>query len=554
MSNNRAQQITAALVLLVQSWQVPAGTYAGVSGLDSLARSMCTLVDQTVGLLLFYGLVSLSFYTESEKVGLARLNLVHTTRPGESLKSTTISYRARWVDIGNLGSRSGNFTVESTKGGLPVNGRDVESQELDTSIAPNANHWVYPYLLDWKPRENGGSLVPEVVVLTRRGLIKTTAVAIARFAIFLATSLIITLLHITMVAPFFDDKVVKIVFILADIGRWGLVVGQLSSIMTYSLNYKGVSTWASPKAFKESDEYGGGSWCTCDQKLCRDFPLAYMGRAYHAKAVFYVCEFLWPRITKIMPAYGSHIWGTTIFSSFKCFDESSFTDEQSTVLRLNISPRGRGDLSNDFIHRGEAIDFKVPTVMVQLCFPTRLRVKFVHRMTNFFILGPFCLCSIAIPFLVIWRDGGPSTAATIFLGVVQAVTFILGFKDINNWSINCKFELDEPQHGIPHAAHSYPPRRDNLGGATQGERCACRKENQQALLSASSTSSRSNPPSHQSSVVQQPTGRRSTTTRHTSSVHRSTGQITGPNFTQQTTASSTDPSSANGAVASRSTG
>ncbi|KIK54118.1 hypothetical protein GYMLUDRAFT_917011 [Collybiopsis luxurians FD-317 M1] len=101
MSGGRAQQITAAIVLLIQSWQIPSGAYAGVSGLDSIGRSMCTLVDQTVGLLVFYGLFDLCFYTESEKIGLARMNMVHTTRPGESLKSTVVSYRARWADIGN---------------------------------------------------------------------------------------------------------------------------------------------------------------------------------------------------------------------------------------------------------------------------------------------------------------------------------------------------------------------------------------------------------------------------------------------------------------------
>ncbi|KAF5390777.1 hypothetical protein D9757_004483 [Collybiopsis confluens] len=126
MSDNRVQQITAVFVLLIQSWQIPTGAYAGLSGLDSLAQLMCTLVDQTVGIFLFCGLFTLCFFPGSERIGLSRMNMIHTTRPAEMLKFTLIPYRARWRDVGNLGSRSGYFTVESTNG----------SQQLDTTIAP----------------------------------------------------------------------------------------------------------------------------------------------------------------------------------------------------------------------------------------------------------------------------------------------------------------------------------------------------------------------------------------------------------------------------------
>ncbi|KAF5390870.1 hypothetical protein D9757_004496 [Collybiopsis confluens] len=432
MSNNRVQQITAVFVLLIQSWQIPTGAYAGLSGLDSLARSMCTLVDQTVGILLFCGLFTLCFFPGSERIGLSRMNMIHTTRPAEMLKFTLVPYRTRWRDVGNLGSRSGYFAVESTNG----------SQQLDTTIAPNSSHWIYPYMLCRPPPEPSERSVP-MVNLTRRCLIKTTALTVSRFAFLLATSIIITLLHILVVAFLFEDKLVKVVFIIADVGRWLFVIGQSFSVMTYSLAYKGVCTWVSPKELKENSDYGAHYWCSCDQELCRDLVVLHLNRAYHARILFKFFEYLWPKMARLMPKRWEHIWGTTIFSTFKCFDESSFQAEESTTLRLNVSSRGRGDLSNDFIHHPYVIDFKVPTAVILLCFRRQLGAVFGHRIVYFLVLAPFSLCSIAIPFLVIWTDGGPSTVAVVFLGIFQIITALVGFKDIEDWSINCKFQADD---------------------------------------------------------------------------------------------------------------
>ncbi|KAF9061671.1 hypothetical protein BDP27DRAFT_1337765 [Rhodocollybia butyracea] len=472
MATSQAQQITTALVLLVQSSQFPSGAYAGLSGLDSLGRSMCTLVDQSVGALIFYTLIAICLFP-GKKMGLGdRADIIHTFR-GDSGKFTKVSYRARWWDVGDLPSRSGEFVVDSAKGGLLVNGREIRAQDLDTRMASNANHWVYPYLLDWQPGKAGHPRV-KTVTLTRKTLVQTTALALARFVIFVATSLIITLSHIVVVSYLFEDNLVKICFILADIGRWLLVVGQLSSIMTYSLDYKGVCTWASPKS------YGAKLWCPCDQENCRNLLISYVGRAYHARMCFYLCEFMWPKLARMMPG------------AFRCFDETSFQDDQSTVLRLKICPQVGGELSPTFVDIGDAILFKVPTAMVQLCFRSRLVPTLAQRMANLAIMGPLCLCSMVIPFLVIWRDGIPSATATILLGIIQVITSLLGFKDIDNWSINCKFVADTPvahQGNVgSQAPHAYPP-RPNDPRSSEWRVCRCSaKQGQQGASSQPSAS------------------------------------------------------------------
>jgi len=431
-------KIIAVAILVAQSIPIASGSYGGLSGHDSLWRSMCTLVDQSVGLLLFYGLFNVTWFTESTRLSLARMNIIHTTRPGPSLNATLVSYRARWQDIGNMTSRSGKFEIVWSNGGLP-NSQDVEAHFPDPRIAPNSSHWIYPYLLGHQPYEANSS---DVVMLTlsRRCLIRTAALALARFAIFLGFSTLITFFHILIIAFLFEDQVTKAFLIIADIGRWVLVIGQLSSILTYSLDYKGICSWASPEDFKRSPFYGK-TWSDGEQAFCRSQVLRYIGRFYHARAIFYIGEFFWPKIARRVPKRWQYIWGDEIFSTFKCFDDDIFQDEQSTLLRLHAESRGLGDLSNDFV-KGYAVDFKVPTIMVQLCFQNRLIADFWQRMWNFWVLLPFCLCSIVTPFLVVFRDGGPKTPALIIMGIVQIITAVLAYKDVDNWSINCKFELD----------------------------------------------------------------------------------------------------------------
>ncbi|KAL0066244.1 hypothetical protein AAF712_006675 [Marasmius tenuissimus] len=410
---------------------------------------MCTLVDQSVNLLVFYGLINLCFFPN--KGGLARMNIIHTSRPGEDLKKSLVSYRANWLDIGNLASRSAKFKIDWSNGGR-TNYTDPERNLPDIRVAPNSNHWIYPYMLGKQPHEGTGVYTDGSVVaqinLTRRSLIRTAALAVARFAIFLASSIIIILLHIFIIAFFYEDKLVRALLILGDLGRWLLVVGQLSSILTYSLDYKGVCSWGSPRAYKDNPIYGA-RWSPGEQLFCRGQVLQYIGRAYHARLVFLMCDYMWPKIAYRMPPKWQYIYGTPdncgIFSVFTCLEDRYFEDVQSTLLRLHVKPRGRGDLSNDFTSVGSyAIDFKVPTLLVQYCFTKRLAARFWQRVWNFVALAPLCLCSIVVPYLLVWVESDSKIPALIVLGFFQVIAIVLTYKDIDDFSINCKFQPDSP--------------------------------------------------------------------------------------------------------------
>ncbi|KAF5364751.1 hypothetical protein D9758_009282 [Tetrapyrgos nigripes] len=485
MSDSSPQKIIAGLILLAQSIPIASNSYGGLSGFDSIGRSMCTLVDPSVSILLFYGLFNLSFFTKSKRIRLARMDMIHTTRLMDAAplyQSTVVSYRASWSDIGNLTSRSGEFKLGWSNGGL-VDPRNIEAVGLSgttVAFAPNSNHWIYPYMLGRQPQREATTAADhetvQEVTLTRRGLIRTTALAVARFAIFLASSILITLFHIIIAGLLFEDKLVKTIMILADIGRWMLVVGQVASIMTYSLDYKGVCSWASPKEFQEDAIYGT-TWSPDEQKFCREQVLHYIGKAYHGRLVFSVCASLWSKVASRVPERWDPdclFAGTTIFSMFKCLDEKYFHEEQMTLLHLHVKCRAPGDANNGWDGPGSYIvDFKVPTAMIQLFFENSLVAGSTQRKWNFIVMAPFCFCSVVSPFLVVWRDGGPSTTAMIVIGLIQIIVLAFTYKDIDDWSINCKFEsaneggdqLEVDNTSGRRNVHEYPP---NSAASTSG--------------------------------------------------------------------------------------
>ncbi|KAJ3817932.1 hypothetical protein F5880DRAFT_1511375 [Lentinula raphanica] len=474
--------VFSAIVLFAQSIPLAAGSYGGVTGIDSIARSVCALVDQTIGPLLLYGLLNLcypdlqipffnlEFHTQRINVygfnvcylrprssvyylgiRMARTGFIHMKGWEPARRGAgDLAYRANWLDIGNAVSRSGRFRVRWSCGGRKT------SQQLEEGLsrvpdglvyfAPNSNHWIYPYLLGRQPREAG-----HAVVLSRECLIDTAALAVARFAIFLASSIVVILFHVFVILILFEDNVTKAFLIVGDIGRWLLVVGQVSSVLTYSLDYKGVCSWAAPKTY-------GTPWTRREQIQCRNRVLHCMGKMYHAHAVFRFAAWLWPKITtaKIGKRWPDILGKEGIFSSFQCYTNTDphqdFADSKSTLLRLSVSEKEPGETSIDH-RRAYFIDFKVPTAMIQSGFETRLQPNPTQQRYNFLVMGPLCIFNVLTPFVLIWRDGQSANPfLTLFMSsFFQVAVLILNYKDLDDQSINCRFEA------IPQSVQDYPP-------------------------------------------------------------------------------------------------
>lgn len=445
-----SSQVLSAVILALQSIPLAAGSYGGVTGLDSVQRGICALVDQTIGPLLLYGLINLSYPDlhipkSNLKLRMARTSFIHTEYEPEQ-RSAGVDYRANWLDIGSTISRSGRFRVRWSNGGLKSAKRleNGEPQLGPVHFAPNSNQWIYPYLLGKEPREAG-----KMVSLSRDCLIQTAALTIARFGIFLASSILFTTFHILIILLLFDDKFSKFLLVLGDIGRWLLVVGQLSSVLTYSLDYKGICSWAAPK------DYYGTRWTRREQIQCQKWVLHYMGNNYHARLVFHTVAWLWPRISA---RFGQSLFwedffgDRDIFSSFRCFSNEEFLDENSTLLRLTVGEKLPGETSIDY-KTSYYIDFKVPTQLFQFCLNNRLTAEPTQRKYNFRIMAPLCICSILAPFVLIWRDGQSShpVLTLIVSSFFQIVTMVFNYKDADDWSINCRFQ------SIPQAIWSPPP-------------------------------------------------------------------------------------------------
>ncbi|KAJ3863123.1 hypothetical protein EV359DRAFT_82693 [Lentinula novae-zelandiae] len=220
----------AAIVLTFQSIPLAAGSYGGVTGLDSVARGICALIDQATGgpRKLYQNPV------RANALRMAQIGFIHTKGYETDIEGASASFRANWLDISNTVTRAGKFLVRGSSGGrktLEQLEEGFNQSEGVVPFAPNSNHWIYPYLLGKQPREAG-----QMVALSRDCLIQTTALVIARFTILLASSMLVTLFHISVVLFLFEDTLTKIFLIIGDIGQWILVVSQLASVMTYSLD------------------------------------------------------------------------------------------------------------------------------------------------------------------------------------------------------------------------------------------------------------------------------------------------------------------------------
>ncbi|KAJ3810335.1 hypothetical protein F5876DRAFT_65715 [Lentinula aff. lateritia] len=483
-----------AIILAFQSIPLAAGSYGGVTGLDSVARGVCALVDQTTGPLLLYGLVNLCypdlcipcikpafhlkwmgfygsrvhicypglhFSSFDLKLRMARIGFIHTKGYETDIEGASASFRANWLDINNTVTRAGKFLVRESSGGrktLEQLEEGFNQREGVVPFAPNSNHWIYPYLLGKQPREAG-----QMVALSRECLIQTTALVVARFAILLACSMMVTLFHIFVVLFLFEDTLTKIFLIIGDIGRWILVVGQLASVMTYSLDYKGVCSWASPKTY-------GTRWNKREHIQCRNLVLHYIGKMYPAGVVFRLAAWLWPKVTARTGGRWKDVLGEDeVFSSFHCFSENDLADNKSTLLRLFVAEKAPGESSIDF-RDSYHIDFKVPTELIQSGFDSRLQPNPTQQKYNFRVMGPFCVCNILAPFVLIWRDGQSSnpTLTLIISSLFQIVTLVFNYKDIDNQSINCRFQ-NIPQPLIPGSPYIVPPspfRKRRTGGST----------------------------------------------------------------------------------------
>ncbi|KAJ3746997.1 hypothetical protein EV360DRAFT_76344 [Lentinula raphanica] len=313
--------IFSAIVLFAQSIPLAAGSYGGVTGIDSIARSVCALVDQTIGPLLLYGLLNLCY-------------------PDLQIPFFNLEFHTQRINVYG-------FNGSSTRrdGNLPGEGQGI------LPIVPIG--WILGTLFHVQgDLESDGAVV---------------------------------------------------------VGRHPSSLRKVSSVLTYSLDYKGICSWAAPKTY-------GTPWTRREQIQCRNRVLHCMGKMYHAHAVFRFAAWLWPKITT-----------------------------------AKIGKRWPDILGKEGF-RGQQKYPPTPLPMIQSGFETRLQPNPTQQRYNFLVMGPLCIFNVLAPFVLIWRDGQSANPFLTLLmsSFFQVAVLILNYKDLDDQSINCRFEA------IPQSVQDYP--------------------------------------------------------------------------------------------------
>jgi hypothetical protein len=134
-----------------------------------------------------------------------------------------------------------------------------------------------------KPERNQISLSPSAVE-------NAASHSIARFWILLSRSLVIFILRTSLLWFYTSSWWQNAIILTSGFGRLAMTIFQELSIVTYSCQYKGVSTWGTPASVRTGQYWSGEKQKQFQQVLDE------IGRNYLAKWLFLGVERVWPRV------------------------------------------------------------------------------------------------------------------------------------------------------------------------------------------------------------------------------------------------------------------
>jgi len=190
------------------------------------------------------------------------------------------------------------------------------------------NQFIVPYTKypSSKDRIDPDTVWHYQVDLSSQSVKEAAALTIARYAIYITTSGIFLIFRL-LVTWFSTYPYVSLqcIFTFGEIGRWLAALAQESSIMTYSLCYKGVHTWAFPgdkaKPMKKQQ-----------QTDFRDAVLTKLGYHFPAALILWVfAKGIWP----ILNWFATSL-GPGLFSRFQFPLEESYSGENSASILAKI--------------------------------------------------------------------------------------------------------------------------------------------------------------------------------------------------------------------------
>lgn len=279
------------------------------------------------------------------------------------------------------------------------------------------------------PTEAEAALIPPTtsVLLTREGQRRTAALAVARFAVVIATSTLICIVRLVILYLFMEKGLKRHILWISELGRLAMILSQESSVLTYSCAYKGVTTWASPVQF-------GKIWDGGEQAVFRREVVQFMGRAHHARLVFWVAEQFFKLMGFLFSSWRVE-FGPSIFSSFNSLDEESFSSESMQTVWLCVSEKEQMSANWVMLYK---VEFKLPDAIIKRLHRNLTADRRGRIAVALLLIFP-ALCGIVGPFMLI-GNGGVANVAIVIFDLMQVAAGMVRYIDCPNRSINCKFE------------------------------------------------------------------------------------------------------------------
>jgi hypothetical protein len=271
-----------------------------------------------------------------------------------------------------------------------------------------------------KPERNQISLSPSAVE-------NAASHSIARFWILLSWSLVIFILRTSLLWFYTSSWWQNAIILTSEFGRLAMTIFQEVSIVTYSCQYKGVSTWGTPPSART-----GQYWSDEKQKQFQQAVLDEVGRNYLAKWLFLGVERVWPRVFPLSSRIFPENVGESIFAKFCSPPADSFLEGSDLILAVHEERPGA-----DEKHQYSITFQKVPEIIVKMMQGYLAPTSGERLVFGYSMLIP-ALAGIIAP--VIFALARPSAFAQIYWLVEQSVVNVVKYYDFCEVSINSKFD------------------------------------------------------------------------------------------------------------------
>jgi hypothetical protein len=301
-----------------------------------------------------------------------------------------------------------------------------------------------PYMRDFSHSESVTNILSvKIVRLTMDATDGAAARSVARFAKLIVWSWLFLMLRLLFTCRYrggwrnWRNWIVG----LTEVGRWLAVMVQEQSVVTYSCQYKGVSTWGSPPPTTGERRY----WDQERQVWFKEEVYHFIGWHLHVRLFFWAVEKSWPKLAKLF----NWRFGAQIFANFASPSQEAYQSNCFTLLTTIYNERAAGPRQRCHVIRFE----HVPTLMVG-----RLTESLMGVQEQRMIVGnPLLVLAVAGVFtpilFILWP---PSNSTRDYLLAEQIVVNAVKYWEFNDMSINTKFAARERWSRLPSRAGGMP--------------------------------------------------------------------------------------------------